>query len=168
MPEQVGDRALGQQQAQRRGKVEFGRLGQGLMRAAGQRRAACRSGDEGRRAGWQAQQQDVERRSGESSFAIPLVLAEGSSTISVAARDAAGNVFAGITGTQAWNFSTAAVVAGGFAAPRERDVDEPRRPFRVAVRADPRTGDILTPCPACGRHALAPLRRSAGQRGLRA
>jgi hypothetical protein len=27
-------------------------------------------------------------------------------------------------------------------------------PFRIAVRADPRTGDILTPCPSCGHHAL--------------
>jgi hypothetical protein len=29
------------------------------------------------------------------------------------------------------------------------------RPFTIEVRADPRTGDILTPCPACERHALA-------------
>jgi hypothetical protein len=28
------------------------------------------------------------------------------------------------------------------------------RPFLVEFHADPRTGDILTPCPACGRHAL--------------
>ena len=28
------------------------------------------------------------------------------------------------------------------------------RPFRMAVREDARTGDILTPCPACGHHAL--------------
>ncbi|HET8723206.1 MAG TPA: hypothetical protein VFM53_03305 [Anaeromyxobacteraceae bacterium] len=27
-------------------------------------------------------------------------------------------------------------------------------PFRIAVHADARTGEILTPCPACGRHAL--------------
>ncbi len=38
------------------------------------------------------------------------------------------------------------------------------RPFHVAVRADPRTGDILTPCPACERHALAPLPGVAVQR----
>jgi hypothetical protein len=38
------------------------------------------------------------------------------------------------------------------------------RPFHGAVRADPRTGDILTPCPACERHALAPLPGIAGQR----
>jgi hypothetical protein len=38
------------------------------------------------------------------------------------------------------------------------------RPFHGAVRADPRTGDILTPCPACERHALAPLPGITGQR----
>ena len=42
------------------------------------------------------------------------------------------------------------------------------RPFHVEVRADPRTDDILTPCPACGRHALARMRRVAGRRGLSA
>ena len=41
------------------------------------------------------------------------------------------------------------------------------RPFLVEFHADPRTGDILTPCPACGRHALleifpAPLHREFG------
>ena len=41
---------------------------------------------------------------------------------------------------------------------------EGARPFQVAVRADSRTGDILTPCPACERHALAPLPGVAGQR----
>ncbi len=40
-------------------------------------------------------------------------------------------------------------------------------PFRIAVHADPRTGDILTPCPACGRHALVEhaLARSGVARG---
>lgn len=42
------------------------------------------------------------------------------------------------------------------------------RPFRVEVRADSRTGDILTPCPVCGRHALARVGRTAGRRGLSA
>jgi hypothetical protein len=41
---------------------------------------------------------------------------------------------------------------------------EGSRPFSIVVRADPRTGDILTPCPACERHALAPVPRAAGQR----
>jgi hypothetical protein len=41
------------------------------------------------------------------------------------------------------------------------------RPFRVEFHADPRTGDILTPCPVCGRHALleilpAPRRSEVG------
>lgn len=39
-------------------------------------------------------------------------------------------------------------------------------PFRVAVRADSRTGDILTPCPACQRHALALVSGAAGRRKL--
>jgi hypothetical protein len=38
--------------------------------------------------------------------------------------------------------------------------------FAIEVRADPRTGDILTPCPACERHALAPVPGSAGRRKL--
>ncbi len=39
-------------------------------------------------------------------------------------------------------------------------------PFRVPVRADPRTGDILTPCPACARQALleVPARSRARNR----
>jgi hypothetical protein len=37
------------------------------------------------------------------------------------------------------------------------------RPFQVAFHADPRTGDILTPCPACGRHALVEVRRRAAR-----
>ena len=41
---------------------------------------------------------------------------------------------------------------------------EGARPFHGAVRADPRTGDILTPCPACDRHALTPLPGVAGRR----
>jgi hypothetical protein len=41
---------------------------------------------------------------------------------------------------------------------------EGSRSFTVEVRADPRTGDILTPCPACDRHALALVPRAAGQR----
>jgi hypothetical protein len=40
-------------------------------------------------------------------------------------------------------------------------------PFRVEVRADPRTCDILTPCPACGRHALAEVRAVPGHRKQR-
>jgi hypothetical protein len=34
------------------------------------------------------------------------------------------------------------------------------RPFDVEVRADARTGEILTPCPACGRFALVEAPRS--------
>jgi hypothetical protein len=41
-------------------------------------------------------------------------------------------------------------------------------PFRVPFRADSRTGDILTPCPACGRYALVELVRSVGSRKLHA
>jgi hypothetical protein len=41
---------------------------------------------------------------------------------------------------------------------------EGSRPFTVEAREDPRTGDILTPCPACERHALAPVPRAGGQR----
>jgi len=41
-----------------------------------------------------------------------------------------------------------------------------RQPFRLAYRADVRTGDILTPCPRCGRYALALLPRSAVRLGL--
>jgi hypothetical protein len=33
-------------------------------------------------------------------------------------------------------------------------------PFQVSFHADPRTGDILTPCPACGRHALVEVERA--------
>jgi hypothetical protein len=40
------------------------------------------------------------------------------------------------------------------------------RPFSIGVRSDPRTGDILTPCPACDRHALALLPWAAGRRKL--
>jgi hypothetical protein len=43
---------------------------------------------------------------------------------------------------------------------------EGARPFHVEVRADPRTGDILTPCPACARHALATVRRTSTHRNL--
>jgi hypothetical protein len=41
-------------------------------------------------------------------------------------------------------------------------------PFRVPYRADSRTGDIVTPCPACGRYALVELVRSVESRELRA
>jgi hypothetical protein len=34
------------------------------------------------------------------------------------------------------------------------------RPFERPVRADARTGEILTPCPACGRFALAEAPRT--------
>jgi hypothetical protein len=40
------------------------------------------------------------------------------------------------------------------------------RPFRIPVHADRRTGDILTPCPACGRYALVVFTRAAGRRSL--
>ncbi len=39
------------------------------------------------------------------------------------------------------------------------------RPLDVEARRDPRTGDYLTPCPACGRVALADVPR-ARSRGL--
>jgi hypothetical protein len=38
------------------------------------------------------------------------------------------------------------------------------RPFEVPARRDPRTGDLLTPCPACGRVALADVPRAAAAR----
>ncbi len=41
------------------------------------------------------------------------------------------------------------------------------RPFRIPFHADPRTGDILTPCPACGRYALLELVRARAVRGAR-
>ena len=41
---------------------------------------------------------------------------------------------------------------------------EGSRPLTVEVRSDSRTGDILTPCPACERHALAPILGAAVQR----
>jgi hypothetical protein len=40
------------------------------------------------------------------------------------------------------------------------------RPFHVPYRADPRTGDILTPCPSCGRHALVEVARAGDLREI--
>ena len=42
------------------------------------------------------------------------------------------------------------------------------RPFHVPYRADSRTGEIVTPCPACGRYALVEMRRRADPRKARA
>jgi hypothetical protein len=44
-------------------------------------------------------------------------------------------------------------------------------PVTIAVRRDPRTEEVLTPCPACGRAALvttAPLVRRHAEVGWRA
>jgi hypothetical protein len=37
-------------------------------------------------------------------------------------------------------------------------------PFDLAFRKDVRTGDILTPCPSCGRSALVEVPRAAARR----